>query len=82
MTKEKIFDIIKTNISKVLYDLSIENVIPEDSLKNMGANSIDRMEIITMTMEELGVKVPLVDFGEIKNIQGLIDFFMDKVDSQ
>lgn len=81
MTKPEIFEILKQNIQYFLPDISEELITIEESLKNLGANSIDRMEIITKTMEDLQVKFPLVELGKLTNIEGLIDFLYEKVSS-
>jgi len=78
MTKEDIFQIIKKNIIDVLPDIPDDIITPDKYLKDLGANSIDRMEIVTFTLEDLELKVPLVEIGELKGIQGLIDYLYEK----
>jgi polyketide biosynthesis acyl carrier protein len=80
MTKEEIFLIVKANIEEVLPDLELDldSIRLEDSLKELGANSIDRMEITVLSMEALGLKVPLVEFGQVSNLQGLVDLLHAK----
>jgi polyketide biosynthesis acyl carrier protein len=78
MNKDKIFEIIKNNILEIMDELPNEAIKNEISLKELGANSIDRVEIITMSMEDLRLKIPLVDFAGIKNIGGLVAFFDEK----
>lgn len=73
MQKEDVYNVVKEMVSEVLYDLDPSEISIEKSLKDLGANSIDRMEVLTMSMEELGVKVPLVNFAKVSNIQGLVD---------
>jgi polyketide biosynthesis acyl carrier protein len=34
---------------------------------------VDRMEIVTSTMEDLGIKIPLMSFAGVSNIEGLVD---------
>ncbi|BCJ93982.1 acyl carrier protein [Anaerocolumna cellulosilytica] len=73
MDKNNIFSILKSIIVQILPEIDIEQITLEDSLKEIGANSIDRMDIIIETMEQLGVKIPLVEFGQLKNIEGIVD---------
>ncbi|NJM17085.1 MAG: acyl carrier protein [Bacteroidales bacterium] len=58
---------------EVLPDVKPEMVSIEKNLKELGANSIDRMEVVTMSMEELGLKIPLMSFAQVSNIEGLVN---------
>ena len=46
MTQDEIFEIIKNNTLEVIPELEADSITIEESLKNLGANSIDRMEIL------------------------------------
>jgi polyketide biosynthesis acyl carrier protein len=78
MTKEEIFNIIQNHVIEVLPNISAGEIKTEYSLKDMGANSIDRMDIIVNVMETMKLKIPLLEFGKIKNIQELIDLLYEK----
>jgi polyketide biosynthesis acyl carrier protein len=73
MKKEKIFEIIKRNVLLTLPDLHPATVSLDKSLKDLGANSIDRMEIILASMEAIKINAPLSDFAKMENIKSLID---------
>ncbi len=73
MTKENVYEVVKKAIMEVLPDVKPELITIEKSLKELGANSIDRMEVVTMSMEELGVKIPLLSFAQVANIEGLVN---------
>lgn len=73
MTKEQVYQVVNKVIMEVLPDLDQDAVRIEKSLKELGANSIDRMEVVTRSMEELGIVVPLMSFAQVSNIQGLVD---------
>lgn len=76
MTKEDIFEVIKRNIVDIIPEVDEESIEIEHSLKNdIGANSIDRMDILLQSMQDLKVKVPMVKFGEAKNIKDIINVF-------
>lgn len=68
---EQIFSIIKDNIEEILPDIG--NIEVDNSLKELGANSIDRAEIIINTMQELGIKISLIEFGDCRNIKDIIE---------
>jgi len=75
MEREFLLQTIKDSIVEIFPTLSATEITEIDSLKNLGANSIDRAEIIILTLNRLKLKVPLVQFASAKNIGGLIDIF-------
>lgn len=77
MNKDEIFEVIKENILEVIPDISIENITFNDSLKEIGANSVDRADIIMFSMESLNIRVPMVKFGNAKNIGEIIDIMYE-----
>lgn len=78
MTKEEIFGIIKRNLLEILPDLKADEIDPTQSMKDLGANSVDRMDVVIQTKEELDLKFPLHELGAVENLQGLIEFFHTK----
>lgn len=78
MKYDQIFKIVQDSIIDILPDIQREEINIEDSLSNLGANSIDRMDIIINSMEGVGIKIPLVEFGELKNIKGIVKLLYDK----
>ncbi len=82
MTKKEIFEVIKNIINEVLEDAPPELItmdIKLKDLKELGANSLDRMDITIMTMEELDIKIPMLEFAYIENLRGLVDFLFEKI---
>lgn len=78
MTKDTIFKIIKENIMEILPDLKEEKITLGESLRELGANSVDRMDIVVKTMEVIGVKVSLVETAQAGNIGELVDLLYEK----
>lgn len=68
MTKEEIFAVIIENVREVLPELEDHEFKFDDQLKDLGANSIDRSEIVMMTLETIELEVPLVELGGVENI--------------
>lgn len=77
MEKNEIFEIVKTNAVEILEDQGLNNIQLHESLKDHGANSIDRMDIVIKSMEDVGVKIPLVELGKVRDIQGLVDVLFE-----
>jgi len=81
MTKNEIFQIVKKNTLEILPKVSEEMITIEQRLKDLGANSIDRMDIVTQTMEDLAIKIPAVELAQVQNIQELVDLLYEKNNS-
>lgn len=73
MVKEQVYEVVKSVVTEVLPDVNPELISIERNLKELGANSIDRMEVVTMSMEKLALKIPLMSFAQVTNIEGLVD---------
>lgn len=62
-----LYRLIET-INNIVPDMSEHNIQPSDSLKTLGVNSIDRVDILVETMEVLTISLPLTAFSHAKNI--------------
>ncbi|MBP2630947.1 MAG: acyl carrier protein familyprotein [Firmicutes bacterium] len=81
MNKEDIFKIIVRHSCEVIPDLEGREILPSDRLVDLGANSVDRAEIVTMTMEVLELQIPRVELFGAKNIEGLVEILYKKIQS-
>ncbi|WP_197071782.1 acyl carrier protein [Paenibacillus sp. FSL R7-0273] len=79
ISKEQIFEIMKDKMLDILPDLDAQRISREVSMKDLGANSIDRFDIISDTMDELQLKIPLVQFGNLKNIGEVVDYLHENL---
>lgn len=68
MTQNDVFEIIIRHVREVLPALDNHDFQFSDSLKALGANSIDRSEIIMMTLESMSVNIPLIEMAKAPNI--------------
>lgn len=82
MTKEGVIEVIKNNIAENLDDLEMDDIDPQKSMKDYGANSLDMIEVVSCSMRELKIKIPRSELADISNIDQLADKFMDYVDKQ
>ena len=79
MNADAIYDLIVKNVLEVLPYLSDHAFQRTDSLADLGANSMDRSEILMMTLEDLDLNVPAVDFHGTNSIGALADRLHDKL---
>lgn len=68
MNVQDIFDIIVGHTREVVPGLDDHPFQSSDSLRAIGANSIDRSEIIMLTLESLSLKIPLIDLAKAENM--------------
>lgn len=72
-SKQEVFDVIKKNTLQVLIDVNPEDVTIDTSLTDLGANSIDRVEVVMYSMENLGINVPRTELHGVRDMQSLVD---------
>ncbi len=69
---------VREMIAKQL-DLDIKEVTPESSfLEDLGADSLDVVELIMQMEEEFGLQIPDEDAEKIKTVQDAIDYIKKK----
>jgi polyketide biosynthesis acyl carrier protein len=68
---DPVMEAIRRSVLEVLPELTPNQVTEEVSLTDLGANSIDRTDVVTMTMDALGVSVPVGEFGDVRDIGSL-----------
>lgn len=73
MNRDAIFEVVKASVLKVLPDVCAHDVTPDKSLVELGANSVDRVEVSMYSMEALNLKVPRIEFHGVRNLAGLVD---------
>ena len=78
MNQETIFKTIVRIICEVIPELEGHVFQPDDRLVDLGANSIDRAEIVTMTLEALSLPIPRVELSEARNIGDLTRIIYEK----
>jgi polyketide biosynthesis acyl carrier protein len=79
MKQEDIFDLIVRHTSEIVPKLQDHNFQQNDSLKDLGANSVDRSEIIMMTLESLSIKIPLTVTASAQNMGELASIIHGKL---
>jgi polyketide biosynthesis acyl carrier protein len=60
-------------ITDILPGVQLDEIDPSQHLKDLGADSVDRVEIITIAVERLGVRKPASAFSATRDISTLLD---------
>jgi polyketide biosynthesis acyl carrier protein len=78
LNTDQIIAIIAGHAREVVPTLAQHQFLPGDSLKGLGANSIDRADIIMMTLESLSLSIPLMLMAKADNIADLARIIHEK----
>ncbi len=73
MNKDEIFQIIKAQLLAILPDCDPQQVVPAANMRELGANSVDRADVVIQSLEALRLKIPLHETAGLKNLQELVD---------
>ena len=74
MTRDNVLTVVRKHILDVTEDVSSADTIdPAVSMKDLGINSLDIVEVVSASMRELKVKVPRSELSKLTNIDGLVD---------
>ncbi|MFA7761415.1 phosphopantetheine-binding protein [Streptomyces sp. NPDC048723] len=64
---------VRAVIGEILPDLPAAAVTEDKSLRDLGADSVDRVEIISLLIHRLASEEPISRFADIPDIGALID---------
>ncbi|MFJ8229742.1 acyl carrier protein [Streptomyces sp. NPDC094448] len=78
MPDQDVFALIVEHTREVIPELEEHPFQPAESLRDLGANSIDRAEIIMMTLQSLSLSIPLVELAQAQNIGELAELIHGK----
>lgn len=79
MNVNDVFEIIVRNTCEVIPALQGHQFQFDDSLRDLGANSVDRSEIIMMTLESLSLNIPMIQLARAENMGDLASIFHAKL---
>ena len=71
--KEEIFIVVRNHLCSIVETIDPAQVSREKSMKDLGASSLDMVEVVSCSMRELRVRVPRAELSKLKNIGGLVD---------
>jgi acyl carrier protein len=73
VTRDEILKIVKHHLMDNVEDLEEASIDPAKSMKEMGANSLDIVEVVSCSMRDLKIKVPRAELAQLTNMNGLVD---------
>lgn len=72
-TRQDVFAVVKKHLTDIVEEIDPAHVTDEASMKDLGANSLDIVEVVSCSMRELEVRVPRSELQTLTNIGGLVD---------
>jgi acyl carrier protein len=79
MTRSEVLATVKKYIIDVTEGLTEAAIDPAMSMKDLGINSLDIVEVVSCSMRELKVKVPRSELSKLTSIDGLVDLLYQRV---
>ncbi|HEV2149581.1 MAG TPA: phosphopantetheine-binding protein [Longimicrobiaceae bacterium] len=76
MTREAVVDVVTRNIRMNVDGLPAGEIDTSRSMKELGASSLDIVEIVSGSMRELRIRVPRTELAKLKNVDDLVDLFV------
>jgi acyl carrier protein len=80
LAREKVAAVVRARTLEVLGDIPDARLDQANSLTDLGANSIDRVEIAALAMQDLDLDFPLHELNDVASIDGLVDALVDHLE--
>ncbi len=78
-TREEVLAVVQRHLADTVEGIDATSIDPAKSMKELGANSLDIVEIVSCSMRELKVKVPRAELNKLTNINELVDLLHHNV---
>lgn len=78
MDNTSILAIITENIRAVVPDLSETPITASDTMSQLGLDSVERQEVVMLTLEAIGLEIPLVQLRGPRTIGDLAELLHAK----
>ena len=75
MTRAEIFRVVKANIERIVDGVDASAIAEEVSMRDLGADSLQIVEVVSRSMKELRLKVPRTELSKARNLKDLLDLF-------
>lgn len=73
MERTEIQAVVIKHLCGAVDGLKAEEVDTSKSMKDLGANSLDIVEVVSSSMREIKVKIPRSELSKLTNVQQLVD---------
>ena len=81
-SKTEVFAVVTRHLIDICPDIDSGRVALEVSMKDLGASSLDMVEVVSCSMRELAVRISRQELSDIKDIGGLVDLLHKAVEAK
>lgn len=82
VAKDDVFEVVRKHLTQIVEEIPESAVVREASMKELGASSLDIVEVVSCSMRELRVRIPRDQLAELKDIGGLVDLLHDTLEQK
>ena len=75
MKRDEMFSALTSNLKAEIKELDGTTIRETDDPRELWVNSLQIMEAITQTMDQLGIKVPREDLLQARDLGDVLDLF-------
>jgi polyketide biosynthesis acyl carrier protein len=80
MDRQQIVDMVLKHLRLNVDGLDDVEIDTTRSMADFGASSLDIVEVVSSSMRELRIRVPMTELSGLKNIEELVDVFVRRQD--
>ncbi len=73
ISREQVLEVVLEHLTDTVEELEGVEIDPARSMKDLGANSLDIVEVVSCSMRDLKIKVPRAELNALENIDQLVD---------
>lgn len=78
-SRDDVLAVVKRHLADTVEGIGDQEIDPVKSMKELGANSLDIVEVVSCSMRELKVKIPRAELNKLTNINELVDLLYKTV---
>jgi polyketide biosynthesis acyl carrier protein len=78
VSREAVELVVRDVIAVVLPSLSATAIPADKHLRDLGADSVDRVEIVLMLLDRLNLDEPMSSFNRLPNVEALVTFLHER----
>ena len=82
MTRQEIFEVVKSNIVEIIEEAEGVELEEHHSMRDFDADSLEIVEVVARSMKQLRIKVPRDQLGSAQNLADLVDLFEAQIDGK
>ncbi|MER7011651.1 phosphopantetheine-binding protein [Saccharopolyspora sp. NPDC000359] len=78
LTRDDVFAVVRRNILSVRSDIDPAEICEDRSMTDLGCDSLDRMDVVVGSLDEIGLELQAEAFAGVQDIGGLVDVLLDR----